>query len=105
MRTVGILALVLIAGTLAAQQPQQESAPIPSILQNYKPLAAEEKYSLKTVKEIIEGAKKHPMSPAGLRAENERLMKYGERQAKKVGIKERDIPRVIHESRSRRRTS
>ncbi len=70
-----------------------------------KPLAADEKYCPKTVTEIIEDAKKHPMSPAELRAENERLMKYGARQAKKAGIKERDIPRVIHEARSRLRTS
>jgi glucose dehydrogenase len=41
MRTVRILALVLVAGSLAAQQPQQEFAPIPPILQNYKPLTAE----------------------------------------------------------------
>ena len=70
-----------------------------------KPLKVEENYSPRTVTQIIEEAKKHPMSPAELRAESERLMKYGARQAKKVGIKERDIPRVIQESRSRRRTS
>ena len=70
-----------------------------------KQSATEETYSPKAVTQIIEDVKKRPMSPAELRAENDRVMKYGERQAKKVGIQERDIPRVIHESRSRRRTS
>ncbi len=70
-----------------------------------KQSATEETYTPKTVTQIIEDVKKRPMSPAELRAENDRLMRYGARQAKKVGIKERDIPRVIHESRSRRRTS
>ena len=70
-----------------------------------KPLKVEENYSPRTVTQNIEGAKKHSMSPADLRAERERLMKYGARQAKKVDSKERDIPRVIQESRSRRRTS
>jgi bifunctional DNA-binding transcriptional regulator/antitoxin component of YhaV-PrlF toxin-antitoxin module len=70
-----------------------------------KPPAVEDEYSLKTVTQIIEQAKRNPMSSAEFRAENARLLAYGARQAKKVGIKERDITRVIHESRSRRRTS
>ena len=65
----------------------------------------DENYPLDTVMRLIKEAKKNPMSPAELRAENARLMAYGGRQAKKAGIKERDIVRVIHESRSRRRSS
>jgi bifunctional DNA-binding transcriptional regulator/antitoxin component of YhaV-PrlF toxin-antitoxin module len=61
-------------------------------------------YTPKMVTQIIERTKKNPMSGAKLRAENAALMAYGARQAKKVGMKERDIPRVIHESRSRSRT-
>ncbi len=68
-----------------------------------KPPAIEE-YPSKTVTQIIKEAKQYPMSSAELRAENARLLAYGARQAKKSGIKERDIPRVIHDSRSRRRT-
>jgi alcohol dehydrogenase (cytochrome c) len=41
MRTIHILALVFIGGTLATQQPQQPAAPTPAILENYKPLTAE----------------------------------------------------------------
>src|SRR5215471_3162178 len=41
MRTIRILALVWIAGTLTAQQPEQPAAPAPPILENYKPLTVE----------------------------------------------------------------
>src|SRR5215470_17870385 len=41
MRTIRIFALLWIAGTLAAQQPQQPAAPVPPILENYKPLTAD----------------------------------------------------------------
>ena len=53
------------------------------------------------VMQITEEAEKNPMTAKELAAENSRLMAYGARQAKKVGIKERDVPRVIHDSRSR----
>ena len=66
---------------------------------------AEYEYTPKIFMQIVDDAKKNPMSRAELRAENARLMAYGAQQTKKTGIKERDIPRVIHESRSRRRTS
>jgi bifunctional DNA-binding transcriptional regulator/antitoxin component of YhaV-PrlF toxin-antitoxin module len=68
-------------------------------------LPAEDEYTPKMVTQIVEDVKKNPMSRAELRAENARLMAYGAQQTKKAVIKERDIPRVIHESRSRRRTS
>jgi bifunctional DNA-binding transcriptional regulator/antitoxin component of YhaV-PrlF toxin-antitoxin module len=62
-------------------------------------------YAAPRVTQIIEDAKRNPMTRTELRAENAKLMAYGARQATKAGIKERDIPRVIHESRTRRRTS
>jgi hypothetical protein len=49
---------------------------------------------------IIEEAKANPMTARELAAENSRLMANGALQAL-VGIKERDIPRVIHDFRSR----
>ena len=42
--------------------------------------------------QITEEAEKNPMTAKELAAENSRLMAYGARQAKKVGIKERDCP-------------
>lgn len=62
-------------------------------------------YTPEKVMQIIEEAKKNPVSRRELAALNTRLMAYGARQAKKAGIKERDVTRVIHESRSRRSTS
>ena len=59
------------------------------------------RYASDLVMQITEEAEKNPMTAKELAAENSRLMAYGARQAKKVGIKERDVPRVIHDSRSR----
>jgi len=64
-----------------------------------------EEYTPEAVAEIIEDAKNDPMSRRELAALNAKLMAYGGRQANKVGVKERQIPRLIHASRSRRRAS
>ena len=60
---------------------------------------------METVMRIIKEAKRHPLSRAEAEALDAELMAYGSQRAKKAGIKERDIPRIIHESRARRRTS
>ena len=60
---------------------------------------------LELMLQLIAEAKDNPLRPAELREESAQLMKYGARQAKKVGIKEGDVPRIIHASRSRRRAS
>lgn len=62
-------------------------------------------YPLETVMRIIKEAKRNPMSRRQGAALDAGLMAYGAKQAKKAGVKERDIPRVVHESRARRRTS
>ena len=62
-------------------------------------------YTPELVRQIMEEARKNPMSRRELAAEDARLMAYGAGQAKKLRIKESDIPRLIHESRSRRRSS
>src|ERR1700694_397798 len=58
------------------------------------------------VMQLIADAKReeaeHPMSVAEMLAENDRLTRYGERQAKKLGIKSKDVDRIIHASRARR---
>jgi bifunctional DNA-binding transcriptional regulator/antitoxin component of YhaV-PrlF toxin-antitoxin module len=66
---------------------------------------AEDNYPMETVMRIIEEVKAHPMSRRQLAALNASLAAYGTKQAKKVGIKERDIPRIVHASRARRRTA
>ena len=60
---------------------------------------------LDLVMQLIADAKASPLPEADLRAEYARLTEYGARKAKEAGIKERDIPRIIHASRSRRRAS
>jgi len=59
---------------------------------------------METVMRIIKEAKRRPLSRAEGDAFDAELMAYGAQRAKKVGVKERDIPRIIHESRARRRT-
>jgi hypothetical protein len=52
---------------------------------------------------IIKEARENPMSPRQLAALDADLKAYGAKNAKKLGIKERDIPRLIHEFRAGRR--
>ena len=54
---------------------------------------------------IIGEAKENPLAPEDISAADKRLAAYGARQAKKVGFKERDTVRMIHESRARRNAS
>ena len=60
-------------------------------------------YPMETVMRIIKEVQEHPMSRRQLAALDASLAAYGAKQARKTGIKERDIPRIVHESRARRR--
>ena len=66
--------------------------------------APTEDYPMETVMRIIQEAKERPMTRRQAAALDRDLRAYGLKQAKKLGIKERDIPRIIHESRARRRS-
>jgi bifunctional DNA-binding transcriptional regulator/antitoxin component of YhaV-PrlF toxin-antitoxin module len=61
-------------------------------------------YPMETVMRIVKEQTEKPMSPRRLATVDAELRAYGTKQAKKVGIKERDVTRIIHESRARRRT-
>jgi hypothetical protein len=63
----------------------------------------EERWIMNLIREAQEEQKKNPMTPEELRKESERLARYGEQQAKKLGIKPKDINRIIHEYRAQRR--
>lgn len=67
----------------------------------------EEQYDEVWVIRLIEEAKEeerlHPMTQEELKRETEELRRYGAAQAKKLGIKAKDIDRIIHEHRARRR--
>jgi metal-responsive CopG/Arc/MetJ family transcriptional regulator len=54
---------------------------------------------------MIADVKNNPLSPTELEVENRRLMKVGAALGKKAGIREREVVRVIHESRARRRSA
>lgn len=60
---------------------------------------------LASILRVIADAKTNPLSGKKLAAEDRRLMAIGAAHAKKVGSKERDVVRVVHESRARRRAS
>lgn len=64
-----------------------------------------EDFSLETVLRIIKEEQENPMTEAEGRALGRELQAYGAKQAKKLGIKEGDIVRIIHEHRARRRES
>jgi len=62
-------------------------------------------YPMETVMRLMKEARRRPMSQAEAKALDAELRSYGAQRAKKAAIKERDIVRIIHESRPRRRTS
>ena len=62
----------------------------------------EERWILNLIKETKAEEARHPTSVEQLLAEDERLVRYGARQAKKLGIKPGDVNRIIHEYRKSR---
>jgi hypothetical protein len=57
------------------------------------------------VARAIADAKTNPLSPEELIAEDKQLSAYGARQAEKLGFKEQDAVRIVHEYRRRRDAS
>jgi len=66
---------------------------------------ADDPFSEERIMEIIEDAKRNPMTPEEAAGEFRELARYGAAQAKQLGIKERDIPDIIHQFRARNRAS
>jgi metal-responsive CopG/Arc/MetJ family transcriptional regulator len=60
------------------------------------------------VENVIAEAKaeqaKHPMSVEEMLKDSDRIARYGERQAKKLGIKSKDVNRLVHEYRRSRKS-
>jgi bifunctional DNA-binding transcriptional regulator/antitoxin component of YhaV-PrlF toxin-antitoxin module len=61
-------------------------------------------YPMDTVTRIVKEQTEKPMGSRRLAALDAEVRAYGAKQAKKVGVKERDVTRIVHESRARRRT-
>jgi metal-responsive CopG/Arc/MetJ family transcriptional regulator len=59
------------------------------------------------VMELIEEARaeqaRKPMTVAEMLAENDQIVRYGAREAKRLGIAPKDINRIIHEYRQQRK--
>jgi hypothetical protein len=66
---------------------------------------ADDPFSDERIMEIIEDAKRNPMTPEQAEAADRELAEYGANQAKKLRIKERDIPDFIHRLRAGNRAS
>jgi metal-responsive CopG/Arc/MetJ family transcriptional regulator len=61
----------------------------------------EDDWVLKLIREAKEEQEKNPLTPEQIEEELEELGRYGARQAKKLGIKPRDVNRIIYEARKR----
>jgi alkylation response protein AidB-like acyl-CoA dehydrogenase len=65
----------------------------------------EERWVMELIREAQEEEAKHPMTPEELVRELQEIGRYGAQQAKKLGIKPRDVGRIIDASRKRRSAS
>jgi len=63
----------------------------------------EERWILNLMAETKAEQARNPMSVEEMLKENDRLARYGTRQAKKLGIKPKDVNRLIHEHRKEAR--
>jgi hypothetical protein len=64
----------------------------------------EDDWVMKLIAEVKEEQERNPMTVEEMLKESEELARYGEAQSKKLGIKEKDITRIIHEYRTGQRT-
>ncbi len=63
----------------------------------------EERWVMELIREAKEEEEKNPMTEEEMLREDEELSRYGAQQAQKLGIKPRDVNRIIYESRKRRK--
>jgi metal-responsive CopG/Arc/MetJ family transcriptional regulator len=62
----------------------------------------DEEWVMQIVREVEEEDRLHPMTQEELEREDNELLRYGAAQAKKLGIKDKDIDRLIHEHHKQR---
>lgn len=67
----------------------------------------DEAWALNVMQEALEEERLHPMTPEELKREDEELRRYGVAQAKKLGLKSKDIDRLLerHPQPPRKRES
>jgi metal-responsive CopG/Arc/MetJ family transcriptional regulator len=66
---------------------------------------ADERWVMELIREVQEEEAHQPMNQEEMLRESEGLARYGAEQAKKLGIKPKDIPCIIYDARQRRRNS
>ena len=59
----------------------------------------DDRWVMKIIDEALAEKAKKPMSVEEMLAEDDRLVRYGAERAKRLGIKPKDINRIIHEYR------
>ena len=63
----------------------------------------DEAWAMRLIRETKEEERLRPLTREEMDREEEELNRYAEAQSKKLGIKEKDIDRLIHEFRARQR--
>jgi hypothetical protein len=94
--------------TLARRERRTKSGLFREMVRVYKRYRAPSKWDdPRWVENLIAEAQAeaaaNPMTVEEMLKENDRLTRYGERQRKKLGIKPKDINRIIHEYRRERK--
>jgi metal-responsive CopG/Arc/MetJ family transcriptional regulator len=95
--------------TLAKQERRTKSELFREMVRVYQRYRAQRELDEQHwVENVIAEAKaeqsKHPISVEEMHKESDRIARYGERQAKKLGIKPKDISRLVHEYRRSRKS-
>ena len=95
--------------TLAKQERRTKSELFREMVRVFERYRAQKELDeQRSVENLIAEAKaeqaKHPMSVEEMRKESDRIARYGKRQANKLGIKPKDINRLVHEYRRSRKS-
>lgn len=61
----------------------------------------EERWIANIIQEARDEQAQNPLSVEEMLAEDERLLSFGEQQAERVGVKAKDVNRIIHEFRAK----
>ena len=100
--------VVVEVETMAKEERRTKSELFREMVRVYRRYRTErDRDELRWVMNIVAAAKaeqeKNPMTAEELLAESDRLARYGAQQAKRLGIKPKDVNRLIHEYRKERR--
>jgi metal-responsive CopG/Arc/MetJ family transcriptional regulator len=97
-------AVVREVETMAKQERRTKSELFREMVRVYRRYSQQrdrddERWIMNLIEEAKTDQAKNPMSVAEILKESDRLARYGEKQAKKLGIKPKDVNRIIHEHR------